>query len=89
MFIRAVLKTRTGSGDIATEHLVQEVTIPHYHPPADILVWGSRFFKFDRMSDGNGMIDLNNHPIYIEVFAVFVAPIPGLDMNGYEAGNGL
>ena len=69
-FIDVELRARDG------EQLVQNVKIYAFTILPEILVWGSRHFSL--ATSANGV------PVYVESFAVVVAPIPGVTGNGLK-----
>lgn len=50
---------------------VADVDIPPFDPPADGLMWGSRFFKFDMVVKREGRVYVQ----YREGMLFYVAPV--------------
>jgi hypothetical protein len=69
-FIDVELRARDG------EQLVQNVKIYAFSILPEILVWGSRHFSLATSAKGV--------PVYVESFAVIIAPIPGVTGNGLQ-----
>ena len=67
-FIDVELRARDG------EQLVQNVKIYAFTILPEILVWGSRHFSL--------ATSVKAVPVYVESFAVIIAPIPGVTDNG-------